>query len=73
MNFIKKFIAFITNKFRKKEVKTLEEAAPNDKNGTRNKEQFIKNLKVETEEQRTKIETPICVGDGLGIKKGMKS
>lgn len=73
MNFIKKFIDFITKKFRKKEVKTLEEATPNNQNEIRSKEQFVKNLKVKSVKSKNKIETPICVGDGLGIKKGFKS
>lgn len=74
MNIINKMISFIKRLFNKKELKQLE--APRDiKTIDDKKEKFMNSIKVVTElkkKKKTKIETLICPGDGLGIQQGIK-
>ncbi len=74
MNIIRKMIIFIKNIFVKEEkVKRLEE--PKVINQKDERDNFIKSLKVNIAEKRKnkRVETLICVGDGLGIQKKISS
>ena len=75
MEIIKKFLLFIKNLFKKDKIKELEPP----KEVYSEESDFIKSLKVDVsnsaknEAKRTPIiETPICVGTGLGIKKKLQ-
>ena len=64
MNIIKKIINFIKKIFNKpEEVKKIEEAKIDKK------EEFIQDIKIAPKEEKKKIQTLICEGDGLGIQK----
>lgn len=68
MNTIKKMVSFIKSIFiKKEEIKMIE--APVETSYQR--KNFTDSLKVVIPKKirRQKLETPICVGDGLGIKK----
>lgn len=68
MNIIRKVILYIKNIFNKQEeVKKLE--APKEVLKEDKKSNFIATLKTA---KKDKIETLICVGDGLGIRKQMR-
>lgn len=71
MKFVDKII-FLFEKIlgrKKEEIKTI--SAPKKEN--EEKENFDKSLKVNIDETRkSKVETLICYGDGLGIKGQMK-
>lgn len=70
MNIINKMISFIKNIFSKKEeIKKLE--APKEILHEEKRSNFVTILK-NTSMKKSKIETLICVGDGLGIKKQIK-
>lgn len=71
MNIIKRMILFFLNIFEKKEIKKLEAPAEPIKEQT--KASFAETLKIniENKQKSAELETPICVGDGLGIKKKM--
>ena len=74
MSIIEKMISFIKRLFKKEEIKLIE--APievEDEEKDKKKEKFLNSLKVEDEVKKKKklkrkIETLICVGDGLGIQ-----
>ena len=71
MKLIDKIISFFEKIFKrdKEEIKTI--SAPKERN--EEKENFVNSLKVNLEEKRkSKVETLICYGDGLGIKGQMK-
>lgn len=69
MKFVEKFFDLIKKIFcRKKEVKMLKERITNLKEN-----KFQELLKVNIEDKDNKVETLICEGDGLGIKKRMSS
>ncbi len=76
MNIIKKMIMYIKNKLIKHEdIKRLE--LPKQLEEIQKKE-FIKSIKIlnnkkEETEENEDVETLICVGDGLGIQKRLKS
>ena len=64
MNIIKNIINFIKKIFNKpEEIKKIEEAKIDKK------EEFIQNIKIVPKEEKKKIETLVCEGDGLGIQK----
>ena len=75
MNVIKKIIENIKNIFghKKENIKILDTSKelvyPNPKDN------FIKSLKENTVDRKNqnRIETLICIGDGLGIKNGISS
>lgn len=68
MNIIKKMILYIRDIFNKQEeVKKLK--APKDVLNKEKKDNFIATLKTT---KKDKVETLICVGDGLGIRKQMR-
>lgn len=70
MNIIKKAILAIKNMFTKKnELKQLE--APKIISGEDKRGNFIESLKISTIKKKNKkrVETLICIGDGLGIQK----
>ena len=68
MNFFKKIVNYIKNTFTKQEVKKLENLKQNQKISKR--PDFVSSLKAESKEKEKKrIETLICEGDGLGIRK----
>ena len=74
MSVIEKMISFIKRLFKKEEIKLIE--APievEDEEKDKKKEKFLNYLKVEDavnkkKKSKGKIETLICVGDGLGIQ-----
>ena len=70
MNIISKIIYSIKNLFKKEEIKMID--APKQ-NTNEEKDKFVNALKVNLikKEKRRKIETLICIGDGLGIQKGI--
>ncbi len=74
MNIINKLMTFIKNIFNKKE-KTKELDAPTPVITNEKKGEFIKSLKINTENRKKekKVETLICEGDGLGIQKNIRS
>ena len=76
MNFFSKIIEFFKNIFVKQKPKQLEEPKQQvQENITNQREMFIKNLKIEEKpkkKKRKKMETLICVGDGLGIQGELK-
>lgn len=68
MKYIKKFILFFKNLFHKNVIKSLD--VPVQKNNYIQKDSFINSLKATKINKKTKeVETLICEGDGLGIKK----
>ena len=71
MNLIKKMFSFIKNIFNKKEddVKQLDSPSPVSFTQKDNRENFKKELKLNVTKSKKKkeVETPIRVGDGLGI------
>lgn len=68
MNIIRKMILYIKDIFNKKEeVKKLE--APKEVLREEKKFNFVATLKTT---KKDKVETLICVGDGLGIRKRMR-
>lgn len=68
MNIIRKMILYIKDIFNKKEeVKKLE--APKEVLREEKKSNFVATLKTT---KKDKVETLICVGDGLGIRKRMR-
>lgn len=74
MKILNKILIFIKNIFNKKEeVKKLAEPEINVEQ--EKKENFVNSLKVNIVEnkKKNKIETLVCVGDGLGIQKKMTS
>lgn len=69
MKFVENFFDLIKKIFcRKEEVKMLKEPITNLKEN-----KFQELLKVNIEDKDNKVETLICEGDGLGIKKRMSS
>ena len=76
MNIIKKIISFLENLFKKQntKIKRIEKKVNNvEENNT---VKFANSLKVNTtyeNKENPPIETRICPGDGLGIKKGLSS
>lgn len=69
MKVVEKFFDLIKKIFcRKEEVKMLKERITNLKEN-----KFQELLKVNIEDKDNKVETLICEGDGLGIKKRMSS
>lgn len=74
MKILNKILIFIKNIFNKKEeVKKLAEPEINVEQ--EKKVNFVNSLKVNIVEnkKKNKIETLVCVGDGLGIQKKMTS
>ena len=74
MNIINRIMKFIKNIFKKQEeVKQIE--APKMDFFKKQEEEFLKSIRVDIAEKKEnrKIETRICPGDGLGIKKKMSS
>lgn len=72
MNILKKLIGYIKNKFIKLEdIKRLE--PPKQDKDEVQKEEFIESIKISNKEKNEDVETLICVGDGLGIQKRLKS
>lgn len=72
MNILKKLIGYIKNKFIKHEdIKRLE--LPKQDKVEVQKEKFIKSIKLSNKDENEDVETLICVGDGLGIQKRLKS
>ena len=70
MSFINKLIIIIKNIFNKKgEIKKLE--THEEIYSQKEKAKFIKSLKINDTEERKKVETLICEGDGLGIQKNI--
>lgn len=68
MKYIKKIILFFKNLFQKDVIKALD--VPIQKTNYNPKDSFINSLKVTKINKKTKeVETLICEGDGLGIKK----
>ena len=68
MRYIKKIILFFKNLFQKDVIKALD--VPIQKTNYNPKDSFINSLKVTKINKKTKeVETLICEGDGLGIKK----
>ena len=68
MKYIKKIILFFKNLFQKDVIKALD--VPIQKTNYNPKDNFINSLKVTKINKKTKeVETLICEGDGLGIKK----
>ena len=68
MRYIKKIILFFKNLFQKDVIKALD--VPIQKTTYNPKDSFINSLKVTKIDKKTKeVETLICEGDGLGIKK----
>ena len=71
MKIIDKIISFFEKILKKDKKETKMISAP--KEIKEEKEEFINSLKVNIEEKRkSKVETLICYGDGLGIKGPMK-
>ena len=73
MNIFKKIIEKIKNIFIKKEEVVMLEEGKEYSNDEKNK--FKESLKVNVEKvskKRRKVETNICYGDGLGIKRKME-
>ncbi len=71
MNIFKNIWQKLKNIFIKKdEVVMLNEGEVDSNQGEEN---FKESLKVTIERVRKKVETPICYGDGLGIKRKMQS
>lgn len=69
MSIIEKIILFFKNKFYKKnKIKML--SKPLDTKSIKNKSNFVNSLKFSLPEKNNKkrIETLTCVGDGLGIQ-----
>lgn len=69
MSIIEKIILFFKNKFYKKnKIKML--SKPLDTKSIKNKNNFVNSLKFSLPEKNNKkrIETLTCVGDGLGIQ-----
>ena len=77
MKFFSKIIEIFKNIFVKQKPKQLEEPKQQVQENTINqRETFIKNLKIEEKpkkKKRKKMETLICVGDGLGIQGELKA
>ncbi len=72
MNIFKRLINYIKSVFiKKEEVKKID--APKQVENNQVRTEFMKSLKVVIKEKRNKkkIETLVCVGDGLGIKQNM--
>lgn len=69
MNIFKKILEKLKNMFIKKEKIAMLEEGKNSLVEERNS--FKESLKVKIEKiyRKKKVETPICYGDGLGIKK----
>ena len=63
MNIIKRLTLFIKSIFNKKEIKKLESSLSIDK-----KKEFAQSLRVTNLKKKSKIETLVCVGSGLGIQ-----
>lgn len=63
MSIINRMILFIKNKLNKQEVKMLEPVLNVD-----TKKEFVQSLKVTNLKKKSKIETLVCVGSGLGIQ-----
>lgn len=63
MNIIKRLTLFIKSIFNKKEIKKLEPSLSIDK-----KKEFAQSLRVINLKKKSKIETLVCVGSGLGIQ-----
>ena len=75
MNIFKKIILFIKNKFKNQET-TKQIEPPKEIEDKEKQAEFKNSLKVSTEKKKkkkSKVETLICKGDGLGIQNGMKS
>ena len=69
MGIIKEIILFFKRLFNKQEdIKMIE--APKDTDFKEEKDKFVKSLKVKF--KKNKVETMICVGDGLGLQNGIK-
>ena len=69
MNIFKKLLEKLKNIFIKKEEVVMLEKGRDDSNEEKNK--FKETLKVKIEKitrNKKEVETPICHGDGLGIK-----
>ena len=70
MNIFRKIINYIKNIFSKQEIKQLDAPSKIEQEENSKKLDFINSLKVKIEERKQKrIETLVCEGDGLGIKK----
>ena len=72
MNLIKNTINFFKNLFYKdNDIKMIE--APQEYLNNKNKENFLKSLKVNIipKKKKKKVETLTCFGDGLGIQNKM--
>ncbi len=69
MNLMKKFIYYIKNIFTKKPLKQLD--VPHSQ--PQNRDNFKQSIKtnVTIHKKVKKVETPICVGDGLGFSGKM--
>ena len=74
MSIVEKIILFIKNILLKKdEIKSLEE--PKQINNEEKKNDFLESIKVNIPSQikKKKIETLVCVGDGLGIQNKLNT
>ncbi len=77
MEIIKKFLLFIKNLFKKDKIKEIE--PPKESISYGEESDFIKGLKVDVSnlgangaKRKPIIETPICVGTGLGIQNKLQ-
>lgn len=66
MNIIKFIKSFLKKIFVKEDVKLLESSVRKIKDES--KSNFINSLKVYPKQNKNKVETLICYGDGLGIQ-----
>jgi len=69
MKFIENIMLFFKRMFNKEEIKMLD--APDETFQNNNKKNFINSLKIniENKQNKKKVETLTCFGDGLGIQK----
>lgn len=70
MNIFKKIIEVIKNIFSKKEeIAMLQEGKEYIDN---QRDKFMENLRVKVLNKKKKVESHVCYGDGLGIKKKLE-
>lgn len=69
MKILNKISIFFKNIFHKNETKKIEEPK-----AVKKEDEFIKSIKVNVENKKTKkkVETMVCPGDGLGIQNKLK-